>query len=63
MTQKELLYVEDAIAHEQSIIKILDNTINELDDEELVTFIKKETKKHHDMEEKLINLLEESLNE
>ena len=28
MTQKELLYVEDAIEHEKSIIDIINNTIN-----------------------------------
>ena len=63
MTQKELLYVEDAIAHEQNIIKILDCTIEKLEEEELSSFLKKEVKKHHDMEDKLLSLMEDIINE
>ena len=33
MTQKELLYVEDAIGHEQNIISICQESINFLEDE------------------------------
>ncbi len=63
MTQKELLYVEDAISHEQSIISILNETINLLEDEKLVSFMNKELKKHENMEKKLISLLEDCINE
>ena len=32
MTQKELLYVEDAIGHEKNIISICNETLNCLED-------------------------------
>ncbi len=59
MTQKELLYVEDAIGHENSIITICDETSCYLEDETLITFMKNEMKKHCAMKEKLMNLLED----
>ncbi len=58
MTQKELLYLEDAINHEKNIIDILNNIVNALEDENLVSFIEKEIKKHYTMEEKLLNKME-----
>lgn len=63
MTQKELLYVEDAIGHESNIISILDMTINSLEDDNLVTFLQKELKGHKAMKEKLIKMLEGYSNE
>ncbi len=63
MTQKELLYVEDAICHEQTIIKILENTAKELKDEKLIKYVKNDIKNHQKMETKLTNLLEELKNE
>ena len=63
MTQKELLYFEDAIGHEKSIISIINATINNLEDESLINFMKEELTKHKDLEEKLINLLEVKSNE
>ena len=36
MTQKELLYLEDAIGHEQNIISIIEEKIEKLVDEKLV---------------------------
>lgn len=62
MTQKELLYVEDAICHEQIIVKVLEDTINQLEDEDLVAYIVKEKKTHENMEKKLKKLLEEVKN-
>ncbi len=59
MTQKELLYLEDAIGHEQNIIKIVEETINNLSDKSLVSFLKSELKKHKSTKDKLIKLLEE----
>ena len=41
MTQKELLYVEDAVGHETNIIKILQETIKNLQDE---IFFRKQTR-------------------
>ena len=63
MTQKELLYVEDAIGHEQSIIKICNDAINNLKDDNLISFMKKEVRKHTNMQDILLNLLEDKINE
>ena len=40
MTQKELLYLEDAITHEENLSKICEDYISKLEDEELQTFLK-----------------------
>ena len=63
MTSKELLYMEDAINHEQSIIGICNNMIDYLSDDNLISFIKKEIRKHSTMLELLINTLKDGLNE
>ncbi len=62
MTQKELLYYEDAIGHEDNIIKIINNAINNLSDESLITFMQKEKEKHNNMKQNLINVLKEVSN-
>lgn len=58
MTQKELLYVEDAIKHEQIIIDVCNESMNLLEDEDLCSFIGNEVKKHVKMKDKLISLME-----
>ncbi len=63
MTQKELLYVEDAIGHEQSIIKILDESLANIEDETLASFLESETKKHSSTLKKLLSVLEDKSNE
>ena len=63
MTQKELLYVEDAISHEKNIMDICDFSIMNIDDDDLVSFFEKEMKKHKSMHEKLTKLLEEKIDE
>lgn len=63
MTQKELLYVEDAIGHETNIIAIVTDTINNLQDEELKDFMKEELNEHIAFKVELINLLEDYANE
>lgn len=63
MTQKELSYVEDAIGHEKNIIKICNDTINNLEDENLKQFLENELQKHTEMQEKLMNMLEVKANE
>ena len=63
MTQKELLYVEDAIGHESIIIDVINDTIDKLEDEELVEFMENEEEKHTKMKEELIGLLEGLSNE
>ncbi len=62
MTQKELLYLEDAIGHEKSIVSICQNSIKNLTDEELVSFMEQEITKHNDTKERLLNLLKETSN-
>ena len=63
MTQKELLYVEDAINHERNIIAYCEDTLEYLEEEQLVSFMEKEIKKHESIEQKLLKLLEEKTNE
>ena len=63
MTQKELLYIEDAIGHEQNIISIIYETINMISDEKLISFLEKEEEKHTTMKDKLINCLKENCDE
>lgn len=63
MTQKELSYVEDAIGHEENIIKIINELLNNLEKEELISFIKNEIDKHTTIKENLMNLLEDKNNE
>ncbi len=63
MTQKELLYVEDAISHEQILSSIIKESITNLVDHTLISFMKKELKDHQVMEQKLTKLLEDVSNE
>jgi hypothetical protein len=60
MTQKELLYLEDAIGHEQNMAKIIEDAISTLENEKLIDFMKKELKMHNDLESKLIEFMEGS---
>lgn len=61
MTQKELLYVEDAIGHEQNVGQIVSEAINMLENKNLQTFLKSELKKHQAIETKLMSLLESEI--
>ena len=63
MTEKELLYVEDAVGHEASIIKILNESLEFLEDDKLITFTEEEIEKHEDLKQGLLNLLEDEANE
>ena len=58
MTQKECLYVEDAIGHEQTIIKVIEETCNKLEEEELIEYMNNEIKTHQKMEKELKKELE-----
>ena len=62
MTQKELSYFEDAIGHEQNIIKILEESIKKIENEELINFMTNEYNKHNDILERLMNKLEGEAN-
>ena len=63
MTQKELLYIEDAVGHEKNIIKICEDIINNLENQDLVMFMQKELDNHKTLKENLMNKLEEKVNE
>ena len=63
MTQKELLYIEDAIGHEKCILSNLYDINNCLSDEDLKDFIKKEIKMHQKINEDFLKLLKEKANE
>ena len=63
MTQKELLYVEDAISHEDVIISNIEEYIDCLDDENLIDFMRKDKKTHENMKKELLKLLEDESNE
>lgn len=63
MTQKELLYVEDAICHEDILITCINDIIKRLDDDNLIDYMKKDLKTHKKMKDNLINLLKENINE
>lgn len=63
MTQKELLYIEDAINHEKNVIAYLNYLVNTLEDESLISFVENEIKQHKNMEKKLTKELEVTSNE
>ncbi len=63
MTQKELAYYEDAVGHEKNIIKILNESIKMIEDEQLKEFMNDEVNKHNERCETLVNCLEECSNE
>ncbi len=62
MTQKELLYVEDAIGHENSLMKICEDIKENLDDENLISFMEDEISKHQELHDRLLKLLKENAN-
>lgn len=57
MTEKELLYVEDAINHELYMIKSIKETEECLTDENLAKVVKKLGHKHQSILEMFMNLL------
>lgn len=62
MTQKELLYFEDAIMHIDSITKIINETISKLEDGTLVEFMQDELNKQVNLKEMLTTKLKEKAN-
>ena len=54
MTEKELLYVDDAVSHEKSIINILEGSIKSLENEDLVSFMENEKDIHISTLDKLM---------
>lgn len=62
MTQKELMYFEDAVGHEDVITKIIETSLKNIEDENISSFMEKELTKHTEIKENLMNLLEEKQN-
>ena len=62
MTQKELLYFEDAIGHEDNIIKIINSMLSNLNDKNIKVFMQNELTKHETLKDNLINKLGEKAN-
>lgn len=63
MTGKELSYIEDAIGHESNIIKICENILSSLTDENLIAFMDSEIKSHANLKKELLKELEVKCNE
>ena len=63
MTQKELSYVEDAVTHENILIKVLNETCQDLNNNEVIKFFDEEIIVHENMKKALMNLLEDKTNE
>ncbi len=57
MTQKELLYVEDAVMHEKSIISILEESKEKLNNDDFINFMNEEINNHQTIKDNLMNLL------
>jgi len=63
MTQKELLYMEDAIGHEQNLTTFCENFSGMLEDKELSSLVTKLAKKHQALGEKLMKVMVDAKNE
>jgi len=63
MTEKELLYFEDAVGHEKNIIKIIEENKKQIDDERLINFFDNQVEIHKENIKKLINYVKEMANE
>ena len=57
MTDKELLYVEDALGHEQFMKSCSKKTSSNLQDPSLSSYITELEKKHSELYNKFLNLL------
>lgn len=57
MTEKELLYVEDAVNHELYMIQLCTEIMDCLTDEELVKNVKKMKTKHESLLKKFLEVL------
>lgn len=57
MTSKELLYVEDALEHENFMKSCATKTSSKLTDPTLSSYVSELTQKHEDLKNKFLNLL------
>lgn len=63
MTEKELLYLEDAVGHEKELISICEESINYIEEEDIKSFFESEKERHNVLLNKLIGVLEDKANE
>ena len=63
MTQKELLYVEDAVMHQENILKIIENLTKNMESAELLSFMDEQKKSHQNIYNNLMDLIKEKANE
>lgn len=57
MTNKELLYVEDALGHEEFMKNCSKNSSSKLQDQTLANYLKELEQTHTDLFNKFLNLL------
>ena len=57
MTSKELLYVEDALGHEEFMKKSCQNASNQIQDANLSSYLKELEQNHTNLMNKFLNLL------
>ena len=62
MTQKELAYFEDAIGHVGNIIKILEESMKNVEDEKILSFMQEELDSKNNLKNILLTLLKEKAN-
>lgn len=63
MTQKELLYLEDATNHEQTIINFLNYSLETATDKRIIRFFESEIEIHNELCKKLLKHMEDISNE
>lgn len=63
MTNKELLYVEDAVNHELNVIAYLKDSVKKLDNKSLKEFFEEEVNSHREYLNELLNEMEMLSNE
>ncbi len=59
MTQKDLLYLEDAVKHQDNLISLWNFYTEIILDEDLVDFINAQVSKLSTVREKLVNVMKE----
>ena len=57
MTSKELLYVEDALGHEQFMQKSSQDSSNQIQDQDLASYLNELNQVHSNLFNKFLNLL------
>ena len=63
MTQKELLYLEDAYNHEQNILDVLNYSTEIIESDDLNDFLENEIRIHENMKNNIKMKMEEFTNE